>query len=68
VGAPAQSTVVAAAEKVTARGAVPEEGDAEAVQESVQGGAWVAVTVPILVQVTPTTVAVMVHVNVPSDM
>jgi hypothetical protein len=58
--APVQLLGVAVEEKETARGAVPEVGDAEAVQASVQGGA-VTVTVPDSAQVTPWMVAVKVQ-------
>jgi hypothetical protein len=52
---------VAVAVKTTARGAVPEEGDAEAVQESVQAGGGLTVTVPVLEQAASPSVEVMVH-------
>jgi hypothetical protein len=49
--------------KETWRGATPDVGVADAVQVSVQGA--VTVTVPVLMQVTPLTVAVMVQEKVP---
>jgi hypothetical protein len=65
-GASVQSTAVADAKKATRRGAVPEEGEAVAEHERVHEGAWVAVTSPVLVQVAPSAVAVIVQVYVPA--
>jgi hypothetical protein len=56
---------VAVAVKSTARGAVPEEGEAVAVHERAHGAE--TVMVPVFVQVTLSAVTVMVQVYVPAD-
>jgi hypothetical protein len=58
VGVPVQLEGVAVEVKLTASGAVPDEGAAVAVQEREQTGAVVTVTVPDFVQFVPWMLAV----------
>jgi hypothetical protein len=59
VGVPVQLDGVAVEVNVTASGAFPDEGEAEAVQISEQTGTAVTVMLPVFVQVVPWIEAVM---------